>query len=262
MAQEIKQSPSIWIVDNNRKNAAELQSYLQQYACEILVLSNGFQCLDGLENIRPDLIIIDMELPDLNGIETIRNIRAKFPDQDIIAIAEQLPDDYQQHFFNSEEITFILKSELSKSLSICLAEKFDPALQNNPQAVSKQQSETDKILIAEDNEINCLLLENQLLSLNCTVDIARDGGQAVDKLLETTYDLALIDLNMPIMDGVDVVKTVRSQYGPNQQLKMIAVSGFAEKRLEKAALRNGFDNFITKPVDLKELEKILQSTAK
>ncbi len=261
MVQEIKQSPSIWIVDNDRQNAEELQTSVQKHASEVLVLSDGFQCLDGLENSRPDLIIIDMALPDLNGIETIRSIRAKIPDQNIIAIAEQSPDGYQQQFFDSEKITLILKPVQTEEINNLLAEIFDLALQNDPQEISKQQSETNKILIAEDNEINCLLLENQLLSLNCSVDIATDGGRAVDKLLETTYDLALIDLNMPIMGGLDVMKTIRAQCGPNQQLKMIAVSGFAEKRLEKAALRNGFDNFITKPIDLKELEKILQSVS-
>ena len=258
MAQETKRSPSVWIVDNNRQNAEALQSSLQKYASEILILSDGFQCLDCLEKMKPDLIIIELALPDLNGIETIRSIRAKISDQNIIAIVEQSPDEYQQHFFDSERIRFILKPFQTGEINICITEKFNLDSQNDPQIISKQQLVTNRVLIAEDNEINCLLLENQLLSLNCSVDIATDGGQAVDKLLETTYDLALIDLNMPIMDGLEVMETIRGQCGPNQRLKMIAVSGFAEKRLEKAALRNGFDNFITKPVDVKELEEILQ----
>ncbi len=255
MAQETERGPLIWIVDNNRQNAEQLQSCLQKNACEVSVFSDGFQCLDCLENIKPDLIIIELALPDLNGIETIRSIRAKIPDQEIIAIAEQSPNDYQQHFFDSDRISFILKPLKPEQINLHLTKSINLTLPNDSQS---QQSKANKILIAEDNEINCLLLENQLLSLNCSVDIATDGGQAVDKLLETTYDLALIDLNMPIMDGLEVMKTIRGQCGPNQQLKMIAVSGFAEKRLEKAALRNGFDNFITKPVDVKELEEILQ----
>ncbi len=260
MAAHTNQGPLVWIVDSNLQSAEELRSNLPNTS-DILILSDGFQCLEHLENAKPDLIFIEIALPGLNGIETIRSIRAKLPDQKIIAMAEQAPDNYQQKFFNYEAITFIFKPLQLVEIKARLAEFFDLTVQNDSHTTSELLSGTNKILIAEDNEINCLLLENQLLSLNCKVDIARDGGQAIDKLLETPYSLALIDLNMPVMDGVDVIKTVRSQAGPNQQLKMIAVSGFAEKRLQKAALRNGFENFITKPVDLKELEEILQSVS-
>lgn len=259
-------SPSAWIVDNNQECVEKLLTQLQNNTIEVKVFADGFQCLDYLENIAPDLIFIEMALPGLNGIETIRSIKAKKADQKIIGMSGQAPQ-HQQRFMDAGCISFISKpvqqdeidSCLSKALNCIVPDKSQ--VQGQDQTSADQQSTEHKILIAEDNEINCLILENQLMSLNCKFDVARDGGQAVEKLMQTTYSLALIDLHMPIMDGVNVIKKIRCQTGPNQLTKMIAVSGFAEKRMEKSALRNGFDNYITKPIDLQALKEIIESVS-
>ena len=85
------------------------------------------------------------------------------------------------------------------------------------------------------------------------------GGQAIDKLLLKSYKLALIDLQMPVLNGFDVVKQIRKQVGPNQKTKMVAVSAFTEKERASSVLKNGFDGYLTKPIKFDKLEDLLHS---
>jgi len=114
------------------------------------------------------------------------------------------------------------------------------------------------ILIADDNEINLTLLSFMLEELNVTYDTATNGAEALALLTTNLYQLALIDLNMPILTGYEVIQSIRSKAIPTPA---IAISAFAEKdKIEKA--RNlGFNDYLTKPVDQKQLNQLINHYA-
>ena len=250
---------SIWVVDDNKENADLLQILLQELGFEVKIFSDGFQCLEGLEKSSPDLIFMDMMLPGINGIETNRNILKKVPTQKIIGISASVFVQEKQLFLDSGCLTFIAKPIHQKEIINCLNQALDLSWNYYSETESAVNSTSNDILIAEDNEINSLLLENLLINLNYSVEIAQDGGQAVNKLLSTPYKLALIDLQMPVLNGIDVVKQVRKQIGPNQNIKMIAVSAFTEKDKAPSVLKDGFDGYLTKPIKFDKLEDLIQS---
>jgi signal transduction histidine kinase len=113
-----------------------------------------------------------------------------------------------------------------------------------------------RVLIADDSQINLMLLANLLELEGCSVDAVLNGREALALIQRNDYRLALVDLNMPVMSGLELLMTVKSQGKP---LKMVAVSAYAEESRINDALAAGFDGYLTKPIHDEELTALLNS---
>lgn len=112
------------------------------------------------------------------------------------------------------------------------------------------------ILVADDNEINIMLLCLMLKNLNCTYDTAVNGAEALNLLCTKSYQLALIDLNMPVLNGFQLIQSLREK---NISIPAIAISAYADKNKIEEALSIGFNNYLTKPIDQAELSTLIKS---
>lgn len=129
-------------------------------------------------------------------------------------------------------------------------------LQNvtNNQHNTSYKAPTAKILIAEDNEINVCVALAILKPLQIQIDIAENGATAIEKLKSKEYDLILMDHLMPIMDGIETAKAIRSN--PDiyyQQIPIIALSANAMSDAKANFIEAGMNDFIAKPIDANEL---------
>jgi len=125
------------------------------------------------------------------------------------------------------------------------------------QAIEHQQSllqPGNRVLIADDSEINRLILINMLELNGYTVDAAGDGAEALQFIRENQYKFALIDLGMPVMSGLEMVRILRTQHNP---LKTAAISTFALDHQRTEALDAGFDYCLTRPIDEEQLEALI-----
>jgi uncharacterized protein (UPF0264 family)/CheY-like chemotaxis protein len=136
-------------------------------------------------------------------------------------------------------------AQLSRSSMIQIKQAID---NQNPLQAEK------RILIADDSEINRLILANMLELNGYTVDAAADGAEALQFISKNRYQMALIDLSMPIMSGLEMIKILRSQHNP---LKVAAISTFADSKQKTEALAAGFDYCLTRPVDEAQLIAML-----
>lgn len=114
-----------------------------------------------------------------------------------------------------------------------------------------------KILIVEDNPENRILLKDVLTCYGYDVIEAGDGQEGVRKAKEEKPVLVFIDLRMPIMDGYAVVEMLR-QDPQTKGIKMIAVTAYAMKGDKEKAVQAGFDEYITKPIDINTLPGLLK----
>ncbi len=110
------------------------------------------------------------------------------------------------------------------------------------------------ILIADDNEINIMLLSFMLEKLNCTFDTAINGAEALHLLSTKTYQLALIDLNMPVLNGFDLVRSIRNK---KITTPAIAISAYADSNKITESLSLGFNDYMTKPIDEEHLKALI-----
>jgi signal transduction histidine kinase/integral membrane sensor domain MASE1/ActR/RegA family two-component response regulator len=149
-------------------------------------------------------------------------------------------------------------SIFSVSLPLLSSEKIRLNIPHETLAEDNNAIQT-QILIADDNEINLLLLANQLELEGCTVDSAINGQQALQLINQKQYQMAFIDLNMPVMTGLELAKTLRGLENP---LKLVAISAYADENKKKEAFSSGFDYYLTKPIDEGQLVKLIKTIHK
>jgi len=117
------------------------------------------------------------------------------------------------------------------------------------------QTEAYRVLLAEDNEFNRMLIERVLRTLNCEVDLAPTGREAVRLFHQSKYDLVLMDCHMPDVDGLEATRQIRAVEGPNRRVPILAVTAGTVPGVRQACLQAGMDDFIAKPFSLSTLRR-------
>jgi PAS domain S-box-containing protein len=110
-----------------------------------------------------------------------------------------------------------------------------------------------RVLLAEDNPINRQVVSRLLGKAGISVDIAENGLLAVEAAWKTAYDIILMDIQMPEMDGFEATKTIRSQEGSERHAVIIAMTAHALKGYRERCLEEGMDDYLPKPVDKEKL---------
>lgn len=117
-----------------------------------------------------------------------------------------------------------------------------------------------KILLVEDNKANQLVVKSLLKKCNCTIEITGNGLEAIDALKEKSYDLVLMDIQMPLMDGIEATKRIRDGRAEtsNPQIPIIAITAHARQEDQRKGYRAGMDDYVTKPVSRTRLLDAIQ----
>ena len=212
--------------------------------------------------------IIDWRLPDMNGIEVTRRIRSLNDDTPIIILTAYDWSDIEVEAKAAGVTAFCAKpmfmSDLRETLMSALGQKQTDAVQGllpdkNADFKGKQ------ILLVEDNELNREIAQEILREYGFLVDSAENGAVAVEKVSTAapgSYDLVLMDVQMPIMDGYTATRQIRALDDPARaKLPILAMTANAFDEDRRNALESGMNGFLSKPIvigDLvQELHKIL-----
>jgi CheY-like chemotaxis protein len=143
-----------------------------------------------------------------------------------------------------------------------------PAIQQTETELPKSEINLTKtklrILLAEDDGINQLYMKGFLSAKGIIIDTAFNGLQAVEKFKSSSYDLILMDGQMPRMDGIEATKIIRIfEKEQNKHTPIIAMTGYAVSGDKEKFISMGMDDYISKPVDEKRLMELIQKyTAK
>lgn len=113
-----------------------------------------------------------------------------------------------------------------------------------------------RILVVEDNQMNQLLMKHTFHNWHLPFDLAENGQQAVDKLNKDKFDLVLLDIQMPVMDGYITAKTIRNELKSN--IPIIAMTAHAMAGEREKCLSHGMNDYISKPLQEKELQGLLK----
>jgi two-component system, sensor histidine kinase and response regulator len=122
---------------------------------------------------------------------------------------------------------------------------------------SKRVRESNHILLAEDNPVNQKVACRILEKLGYRVDVAADGQAAFNAWQTGRYDLILMDCQMPVMDGYETTKKIRSEELPGKRIPIIALTAHAMKGADHECLTAGMDDYLSKPIDREKLQKSL-----
>lgn len=136
-------------------------------------------------------------------------------------------------------------------MAICNEQEIEILLKENV-CTEKVYTQCDfshvKVLLAEDYQTNRNLIINQLKRLNVNCDIAENGRQAVDMAADTNYDLILMDLQMPVMDGISATKAIRSLDTDSKNAVIVAMTASVEQSIKNDCLNAGMNDIVCKPL--------------
>lgn len=116
-----------------------------------------------------------------------------------------------------------------------------------------------RILLAEDNPVNQMVMLKMLNKLGYQADVAANGKEVLCCLEQQPYDLILMDVQMPEMDGFETARAIRKHWASADQPKIIAITAYTLKGDREKCLDAGMDDYISKPVKLEELKSVLES---
>ena len=213
--------------------------------------------------------IIDWRLPDMNGIEVTRQIRSLGDDTPIIILTAYDWSDIEVEARAAGVNAFCAKplfmSDIRETLMTAIGQKQTGA-ENCILPETGSDFRGRCILLVEDNELNREIAEEILKQYGFLVDIAENGAVAVEKVKNSapgTYDLVLMDIQMPVMNGYEATEQIRALEDPAlAKIRILAMTANAFDEDRKQALKCGMDGFLSKPIVMEELIRELQNNMK
>ncbi|HET9479951.1 MAG TPA: response regulator [Pyrinomonadaceae bacterium] len=115
------------------------------------------------------------------------------------------------------------------------------------------------VLLAEDSQDTRKMLKRAFELKGYRVFEAEDGQEALDIARRYRPNLIVIDLNMPVLDGLETVKNLREREGPGEEIPIVAITAYDVPGMEEAALETGCNKYLSKPLDLAELDRTLKN---
>jgi len=209
-----------------------------------------------------DVVLVDWRMTPMDGIETLRGLRrllgAGTP-ASVLVTAFDEPQMWQQarsEHFDAVLLKPVTASALNDTLMRVVRGNSSvlPAMAETAgqyEALLRRQCGGQRILLAEDNPINQEVAESLLHLAGLVVETAADGVTAVELALSRSYDLILMDLQMPRMDGLEATRTIRARAGRGTPIIAMTANAFVEDRA--ACLAAGMNDHVPKPVDPERL---------
>jgi signal transduction histidine kinase/DNA-binding response OmpR family regulator len=253
---------NILVVDDNRTNRRILKAQLEQWKFSPVLAHSGEEAMKILsEGKEFEVVITDMQMPDIDGVGFAKLIRGKNEILPIIllsSVGDEQRKNYNQLF--AHILTKPVKQkELSNALTACLRKhksSFTTITQHKKLSVDFAQQYPLRILIAEDNPVNQKMATRTLNKLGYEPGLAANGQLAVEEISRTHYDIILMDVQMPLMDGLEATRHIR-RHGKEQPI-IIAMTANAMKEDKEMCLQAGMDDYISKPVKLEILIGVLE----
>ena len=258
---------SVLCVDDHRSSLEILSRYCQEIGLDVIEASSGQEVLQKLDERAasgnlPDLILSDIMMPVMDGYVLAQRIRGnpKFDNIKIIAITSDARVGTcalaKEKGFNAFLSKPVSQDDLVKTICTVLGDQ-----RSGPSAIITRYVADEvglkglRVLVVDDTVSNQQLMKVFLDMWGCVSDFAKDGQEAVDKIRSNHYNVCLMDLQMPVLDGFEAAKIIRSQI--NKEIPIVALTAAVMKEDVKRASEVGMNDFLSKPVDVNKLKSML-----
>jgi PAS domain S-box-containing protein len=247
------------IVEDSEAAANQIARYLTELGAKTLVHPRGNETVQIAARSHPDVIILDILLPDRSGWDVLAELKANPATQAIPVIMVSVVDE-RSRSLDMGAAAHLLKpftrQQIQQTLTRVIA---IPGALDDQTALVFAPTQTPKlplILLAEDNEANVMTLNSYLQARGLRVILARNGLEAVQMAKQHTPNLILMDIQMPEMDGLEAIQQIRAESNL-QGIPIIALTALAMPGDRERCLAVGATDYLTKPVSLKHLLQIL-----
>jgi two-component system, sensor histidine kinase and response regulator len=266
----------VLVVDDHAINLEIISHQLQSEGAVVHTAASGKEAITLLLEAKKtsstfSRAIIDMKMPEMNGVELIEEIQRLKIDAGLgIIMLTSMAVEKDITELKALGVTARLSKPIRRSelvrqlLNGAVAneyKKIDSSALNTEVVVEDQMDKRwANILVAEDNPINQLLIKHLLNSFNCTFKIVENGELAFEAFKSDTYDMILMDCQMPVMDGFEATKSIRACEQANKDnphIPIIALTANAIAGDREICLTAGMDDYLSKPYTREQLKTII-----
>ena len=263
----------ILIVDDNATNRTILTRQAESWKMETRAVSRGREALALLEKgERFDVAVLDMMMPEMDGLmlaEAIRSIAA-FKELPLLLLtslgAREVADLFHKSDVKESDFMAVLSKPIRPSQ---IYEALCSSFQGKAVVVRRASGEAEidsamaqrlplRILLGEDNLVNQKVALRILERMGYRADVASSGLEVIESVRHKTYDLVLMDVQMPEMDGLEASRRIHFEWGREQHPWIIAMTANAMKGDREKCLEAGMDDYIAKPVCIDTLKQALE----
>ncbi|WP_089937248.1 hybrid sensor histidine kinase/response regulator [Candidatus Entotheonella palauensis] len=263
------------IVDDNDTNREILHHQIVSWGMQNGSAQGGAQALDLLRAAAArgepyDLAILDMSMPEMDGLELARAIKADATITGVHLVMLTSVGLYgDMHEARQAGIAAYLNKPVRQSLLYNTlitvmrgsGDRPVPHARAAPQMTGEigTFTATARVLVAEDNPVNQDVIEGMLESLACQVDLVTNGQEVIEALVHTAYDLVIMDCQMPVMDGYAAARALRAREAAvgSERLPIIALTAHALQGDRERCLAAGMDDYLSKPFTFEQLSAAL-----
>ncbi len=270
---------AVLVVDDNSTNRRILEHTLLQWGMKPTLVSSGWAALAELRRAKEagqptPLVLLDAQMPQLDGFQTASKIKH---DPDLLAATIMMltsggqrgdADRCRDVGISAYLTKPVRQAELREAIlrllgSVANAKQTQDQSQAAPLVTRHSLKEARKhlrVLLADDNAINRELTVRILKKRGHDISVAHNGRLAVEALEEQSFDVVLMDLQMPEMDGFEATAAIRrNEAGTGAQIPIIAMTAHAMKSDRDRCLAMGMNGYISKPIQAQELIEIVES---
>ncbi|GAB3275093.1 hybrid sensor histidine kinase/response regulator [Kineosporia babensis] len=262
------------IVDDNTTNRRVLHVLLRRWGLSSTEAAGAQAALDLVAGgLQVDVAIIDQHMPGMTGTELVTRLRSLAALRDVPVV---LLSSLASHSAEDDPTcaAIVTKPVRAKQLRTHLEQIFAPAQSAlrtiestggrraaDPQLEPDPSTRALKVLVADDNQINLKVARVMLMQLGHQVDTVGNGLEAVEAVERIAYDVVLMDVHMPELDGLDATRRIRGQARPDRRnVPIIALTASALTEDRDACLEAGMTSFLSKPIRKAELSQALEQT--
>ncbi len=252
---------NVLVIEDSGPAASQIKRYLAEMGVTSVIHPIGRGALDVALRVKPDVIVLDILLPDCSGWKVLNEFKAHPEAQSIPIVVISVVDD-RPRSLDRGAIEHLLKPLSRQSFHQALNRLFVNVHPPNPERAliiaAAELASRPKVLLAEDNESNIAVFLNYLEARDFQVFLARNGIEAVQMAKQNQPDVILMDIQMPVMDGLEAIQQIRAD-GQISSIPIIALTALAMPGDLERCLEAGANDYMAKPVKLKQLlDKIAQ----
>jgi CheY-like chemotaxis protein len=249
------------IIEDSPVAADQLTRYLGELGAEAVIHLRGDGAVDKAVEVQPDVIILDIRLPNLSGWDVLTQLKAEPRTRDIpVLIASVL--DYRSWGLARGAAEYLVKPISRQQLRWALSRILPSETEKRPSSVVMAdgvlKADRPLVLMAEDNEDNINTILDYLLVKRYRGVVARNGFEAVERAREEKPDVILMDIQMPGLDGLEAIRRIRAD-SDLVTIPIIAMTALAMPGDYERCLQAGADGYMSKPISLKGLIKAIEA---
>jgi len=264
------QDLKVLIVDDNPTNRFILREILNSWGMKQDEAEDGPSALEKMEQAliteEPyHLVLMDEQMPQMDGLEVAERIRSidSYKDVPIIIMTSSESREGRKHARTLGISHYLIKPVRQSKLYDAIVENLSKVEQKKekPKTISEKEKKTLSlnILLVEDNKINQKLATSLLEKQGWKITVANNGKEAIELIEKNGFDIVLMDVQMPEMDGLEATRLIRErEKKTGKHIPIIALTAHAFEEDKKRCLEAGMDAYTTKPIKIQELLNIIK----